>query len=176
MSTSAPSWPRLSGAKEWWIAWPNTLARTMTGQRGCTRRNHYGVPFINTATARPDRHRHHAPYRVDPVTETQARSNRPGLPRQPPDNQQSPSAQSKCQFRCLVITHLKALYLSLASFAGFVMSTSSLRLVRLAPDPLGLYVRAGRLDQKDLQSFISSGSEAFTGVVFEATHTDRGMP
>jgi len=66
--------------------------------------------------------------------------------------------------------------LSLASFAGFVMSTSSLRLVRLAPDPLGLYVRAGRLDQKDLQSFITSGSEAFTDVVFEATHTDRGMP
>jgi len=28
------------------------LARTMPGQRGCTRRNHYGVPFINTATAR----------------------------------------------------------------------------------------------------------------------------
>ena len=48
------------------------------------------------------------------------------------------------------------------------MSTSPLRLVRLAPDPLGLYVRAGRLDQKDLQSFITSGSAAFTGVVFEA--------
>lgn len=48
------------------------------------------------------------------------------------------------------------------------MSTSPLRLVRLAPDPLGLYVRAGRLDQKDLQSFITSGSVAFTGVVFEA--------
>ena len=40
------------------------------------------------------------------------------------------------------------------------MSTSPLRLVRLAPDPLGLYVRAGRLDQKDLQSFITSGSAA----------------
>jgi hypothetical protein len=49
------------------------LARTMPGQRGCTRRNHYGVPFINTVTARPDRHRHHAPHHVDPVTETQAR-------------------------------------------------------------------------------------------------------
>jgi len=48
------------------------------------------------------------------------------------------------------------------------MSTSPLRLVCLAPDPLGLYVRAGRLDQKDLQSFITSGSVAFTGVVFEA--------
>ena len=48
------------------------------------------------------------------------------------------------------------------------MCASPLRLVRLAPDPLGLYVRAGRLDQKDLQSFITSGSAAFTGVVFEA--------
>ena len=48
------------------------------------------------------------------------------------------------------------------------MSTSPLRLVRLAPDPLGLYIRAGRIDQKELQSFITSGAAAFTGVVFEA--------
>jgi len=48
------------------------------------------------------------------------------------------------------------------------MSTPPLRLVRLAPDPLGLYVRAGRIDQKDLQSFVTSGAAAFTGVVFEA--------
>lgn len=48
------------------------------------------------------------------------------------------------------------------------MSSPHLRLVRLAPDPLGLYVRAGRLDQKELQSFITSGAAAFTGVVFEA--------
>lgn len=48
------------------------------------------------------------------------------------------------------------------------MSTPSLRLVRLAPDPLGLYIRAGRIDQRDLQTFITSGSAAFTGVVFEA--------
>ncbi len=48
------------------------------------------------------------------------------------------------------------------------MSSPRLRLVRLAPDPLGLYVRAGRIDQKDLQSFIASGAPAFTGVVFEA--------
>lgn len=48
------------------------------------------------------------------------------------------------------------------------MSIPSLRLVRLAPDPLGLDIRAGRLDQKDLQTFITSGSAAFTGVVFEA--------
>ena len=48
------------------------------------------------------------------------------------------------------------------------MSIPSLRLVRLAPDPLGLYIRAGRLDQKDLQTFITSGAAAFSGVVFEA--------
>lgn len=48
------------------------------------------------------------------------------------------------------------------------MSTPSLRLVRLAPDPLGLYIRAGRLDQKDLQTFITAGLAAFTGVVFDA--------
>jgi hypothetical protein len=40
--------------------------------------------------------------------------------------------------------------------------------LRPAPDPLGLYIRAGRIDQKDLQNFIASGSAAFTGVVFEA--------
>jgi hypothetical protein len=48
------------------------------------------------------------------------------------------------------------------------MSTPALRLVRRAPDPLGLYIRAGRVDQKDLENFITSGSLAFTGVVFEA--------
>jgi hypothetical protein len=54
------------------------------------------------------------------------------------------------------------------------MSSTPLRLVRLVPDPLGLYVRAGRLDQEDLQSFITSGSASFTGVVFEATRVARG--
>jgi hypothetical protein len=49
-----------------------------------------------------------------------------------------------------------------------MMSSPRLRLVRSAPDPLGLYVRAGRIDQKDLQSFITCGAAAFTGVVFEA--------
>ena len=48
------------------------------------------------------------------------------------------------------------------------MPAPTLRLVRLAPDPLGLYIRAGRIDQKDLLSFITSGAAAFTGVVFEA--------
>lgn len=48
------------------------------------------------------------------------------------------------------------------------MSSPRLRLVRLAPDPLGTYIRAGCVDQKDLQNFISSGAISFTGVVFEA--------
>ncbi len=48
------------------------------------------------------------------------------------------------------------------------MSTSPLWLVCLAPGPLGLYVRAGRVDQKDLQSFITSSAAAFAGVAFEA--------
>ena len=48
------------------------------------------------------------------------------------------------------------------------MSASPLRLVRLAFDPLGLYVSAGRLDQRDLQSFSTLGSAAFTGFVFDA--------
>ncbi|MFA7608150.1 MAG: hypothetical protein WCY08_16395 [Rhodocyclaceae bacterium] len=53
------------------------------------------------------------------------------------------------------------------------MSTSPLRLVRSAPDPLGLYIRAGRIDQKDLQSFITSGSLGFTGVALEAKRVAR---
>ena len=48
------------------------------------------------------------------------------------------------------------------------MNTPRLRLVRLAPDPLGLYIRAGRIGSKDLQNFIASGVTAFNGVVFEA--------
>lgn len=53
------------------------------------------------------------------------------------------------------------------------MSSPRLRLVRLAPDPLGLYVRAGRIDQKHLQSFITAGAAAFTGVVFEAKRVEH---
>ena len=52
------------------------------------------------------------------------------------------------------------------------MSTSKIRLVRSAPDPLGLYIRAGRID-RDLQSFITAGSATFTGVVFEAKRVER---
>lgn len=48
------------------------------------------------------------------------------------------------------------------------MATTHLRLVRPAPDPLGLYVRAGRADQKDIQTFITSDSGGLAGVVFEA--------
>jgi len=48
------------------------------------------------------------------------------------------------------------------------MSSPRLRIVRPAPDPLGLYIRAGRTDQKELQTFITSRALAFTGVVFEA--------
>lgn len=43
-----------------------------------------------------------------------------------------------------------------------------LRLVRPAPDPLGLFIRAGRIAQGDLQNFITSRAPSFTGVVFEA--------
>lgn len=47
------------------------------------------------------------------------------------------------------------------------MTISRVRLIRPAPDPLGLFIRAGRIGQIDLQNFITSRS-AFTGVVFEA--------
>lgn len=48
------------------------------------------------------------------------------------------------------------------------MSTARLRLVRPAPDPLGLFIRAGRIAQEDLQNFITSRAASFSGVVFEA--------
>jgi hypothetical protein len=50
------------------------------------------------------------------------------------------------------------------------MSTAppKLRLVRPAPDPLGLYVRAGGIGREDLQNFIMSNGATFSGVVFEA--------
>lgn len=49
------------------------------------------------------------------------------------------------------------------------MASPHIRLVRRAPDPLGLFVRAGRIGQSDLLNFIASRSPSFTGVVFEAT-------
>ena len=48
------------------------------------------------------------------------------------------------------------------------MPSPNIRLVRAAPDPLGLYVRAGRHDHKELQNFIAAGASAISGVVFEA--------
>ncbi len=48
------------------------------------------------------------------------------------------------------------------------MSTARLRLVRPASDPLGLFIRAGRIAQEDLQNFITSRAASFSGVVFEA--------
>lgn len=48
------------------------------------------------------------------------------------------------------------------------MSAPRLRLVRPASDPLGLYIRTGRIDQQDLLSFVTAKALAFTGVVFEA--------
>ena len=52
------------------------------------------------------------------------------------------------------------------------MPTPKIRLVRSAPDSLGLYIRAGRID-KDLQGFVTAGSVTFfTGVVFEAKRVE----
>ena len=47
-------------------------------------------------------------------------------------------------------------------------TTPRLRLVRPAPSPLGLFLRAGRVAQNDLQNFITSRAASFSGVVFEA--------
>lgn len=49
----------------------------------------------------------------------------------------------------------------------------TIRLVRAIPDPLGLYIRAGRIDQRELQSFIASGVSGLTGVVFEAKRVSQ---
>lgn len=48
------------------------------------------------------------------------------------------------------------------------MSTPRLRLIRPAPDPLGLYIRVGHADQPTLLSFITSGDAALSGVVIDA--------
>lgn len=48
------------------------------------------------------------------------------------------------------------------------MAAPRLRLVRPVPDPLGLFIRAGRIAQEDLQNFITSRAVSFSGVVFEA--------
>ncbi|WP_293224078.1 hypothetical protein [Ottowia sp.] len=46
--------------------------------------------------------------------------------------------------------------------------TPNLRLVRSAPDPLGLYIRVARVGSPELQSFIATRHIQFTGVVLEA--------
>jgi hypothetical protein len=47
------------------------------------------------------------------------------------------------------------------------------RTVRPAPEPLGLYLRAGRNDHKALLNLLAAGHTACFGVVFDATQEDR---
>jgi hypothetical protein len=44
-----------------------------------------------------------------------------------------------------------------------------LRLVRPTPEPLGLYIRVGRNDHKELLSILNSGGNAFFGIVLDPT-------
>ena len=48
------------------------------------------------------------------------------------------------------------------------MASPPLRLVRAVPDPLALYVRAGRADHTALLGFLTTGDAAMAGLVFEA--------
>jgi hypothetical protein len=54
-----------------------------------------------------------------------------------------------------------------------VMAQPSIRLVRAAPEPLGLFLRVGHNGHKDVQTFISSGDAAIGGVVIEAKRLTR---
>jgi hypothetical protein len=47
------------------------------------------------------------------------------------------------------------------------------RLIRPAPDPLGLYIRVGRNDHPELLNLISQGHPQYFGFVFEATLLKR---
>ena len=47
------------------------------------------------------------------------------------------------------------------------------RAVRPAPDPVGLYVRAGRNDHKALLNLLSAGDLRCFGVVIDAVHVGR---
>jgi hypothetical protein len=47
------------------------------------------------------------------------------------------------------------------------------RAVRPAPEPLGLYIRAGRNDHKELLNLLSSGDLGCFGVVIDAVHVNR---
>lgn len=51
--------------------------------------------------------------------------------------------------------------------------TSFPRSIRPAPSPLGLYIRAGRNDHKELLNFLASGDAGFCGVVLDATQSER---
>ena len=53
------------------------------------------------------------------------------------------------------------------------MAPPVIRLVRSAPDPLGLFFRVTQAGQKDLQTFITAGDAAFSGVVFEAKRIEK---
>lgn len=48
------------------------------------------------------------------------------------------------------------------------MASPALRLIRSVPDPLALYVRAGRTDHTALLGFLATGDAAMAGLVFEA--------
>ncbi|MGH8217083.1 MAG: hypothetical protein ACREUT_00720 [Steroidobacteraceae bacterium] len=50
---------------------------------------------------------------------------------------------------------------------------SSLRKLRPAPDPLGLYLRVGRNDQNVLLDLIARGDAQCFGLVIEATAIKR---
>jgi hypothetical protein len=49
-------------------------------------------------------------------------------------------------------------------------SNRFLRALRPVPDPLGLYVRAGRNDHKELLSILTAGKPIGLGIVFDPTH------
>ena len=53
------------------------------------------------------------------------------------------------------------------------MAPPVIRLIRSAPDPLGLFLRVGQAGQKDLQTFITGGDASFSGVVFEAKRVEK---
>ena len=53
------------------------------------------------------------------------------------------------------------------------MTPPVIRLIRSAPDPLGLFLRVGQAGQKDLQTFITAGDASFSGVVFEAKRVNK---
>lgn len=55
------------------------------------------------------------------------------------------------------------------------MESPRIRLIRSVPDPLALYVRAGRTDQASLLSFMASGDSAMAGLVIEAKRVAKQL-